>query len=93
MDLRTLKELVKQGEGDNLEFKLKSNHPEKIVREIVAFANSGGGKLLVGIGDDKTIKGLKYADEDEYILEKAIQKYCTPPIPYDILLLYTSRCV
>lgn len=84
MDLRTLKELVKQGEGDTLEFKLKTNHPEKIVREIVAFANSGGGKLLVGIGDDKTIKGLKYADEDEYILERAIQKYCTPPIPYRI---------
>ncbi len=84
MDLRTLRDLVRQGEGDNLEFKLKSSHPEKIVREIVAFANSGGGKLLVGIGDDKSIKGLKYADEDEYILERAIQKYCTPEIPYRI---------
>ncbi|WP_373513888.1 helix-turn-helix domain-containing protein [Persicitalea sp.] len=84
MDLRTLRELVRQGEGDNLEFKLKSSHPEKIVREIVAFANSGGGKLLVGIGDDKTIKGLKYADEDEYILERAIQRLCTPEIPYRI---------
>jgi predicted HTH transcriptional regulator len=82
MDLRTLKELVRQGEGEHLEFKLKSNHPERIVREIVAFANSGGGKLLIGVGDDKTIKGLKYADEDEYILERAIQKYCTPQISY-----------
>ncbi len=84
MDLRTLRDLVRQGEGDYLEFKLKSSHPEKIVREVVAFANSGGGKLLVGIGDDKSIKGLKYADEDEYILERAIQKLCTPPIPYHI---------
>ena len=84
MDLRTLRELVRQGEGDNLEFKLKSSHPEKIVREMVAFANSGGGKLLVGIGDDKSIKGLKYADEDEYILERAIQKLCTPELPYRV---------
>ncbi len=84
MDLRTLKDLVRQGEGDNLEFKLKTNHPERIVREIVAFANASGGKLLIGIGDDKTIKGLKYADEDEYILERAIEKLCTPAISYRI---------
>ncbi|TDB58102.1 AlbA family DNA-binding domain-containing protein [Arundinibacter roseus] len=102
MDLRTLKELVRQGEGDTLEFKLKSNHPERIVREIVAFANSGGGKLLIGVGDDKAIKGLKYADEDEYILERAIEKYCTPAISYtkeriaisderEVLIFHVSR--
>lgn len=84
MDYRTLKELVKQGEGKQLEFKLKSNHPEKIVREIVAFANSEGGRLLIGVGDDKSIKGLKYADEDEYILVRAIEKYITPTLPYTL---------
>ncbi len=84
MDYKTLKELVRQGEGKHLEFKLKTNHPEKIVREIVAFANTDGGKLLIGIGDDRSIKGLKYADEDEYILIKAIEKYCSPDIDYAI---------
>jgi predicted HTH transcriptional regulator len=84
MDVRLLKELVRQGEGYHLEFKLKSNHPERIVREMVAFANSGGGKLLIGVGDDKTIKGLKYADEDEYTLVRAIEKYCTPGLRYRI---------
>ena len=67
-----------------MEFKLKANHPDRIVREIVAFANSGGGKLLIGVGDDKTIKGLKYADEDEFMLVRAIEKYCTPAITYRI---------
>jgi len=84
MDFKTLRELVRQGEGKQLEFKLKTNHPEKIVREIVAFANSDGGKLLVGIGDDRSIKGLKYVDEDEYILTRAIEKYCSPEIEYTI---------
>jgi predicted HTH transcriptional regulator len=84
MDYRALKELVRQGEGKRLEFKLKANHPEKIVREIVAFANSDGGQLLVGIGDDRTIKGLKYADEDEYLLVRAIERNCTPGIEYTI---------
>jgi len=82
MELRLLKELVKKGEGEHVEFKLKSNHPEKIVREMVAFANTGGGKLLVGVGDDKTIKGLKDAEEDEYTLTKAIDKYIFPKINY-----------
>ena len=82
MELRLLKELVRKGEGDHVEFKLKSNHPEKIVRELVAFANSGGGKLFVGVGDDRTIKGVKDSDEDEYMLVKAINTYCFPKLDY-----------
>jgi hypothetical protein len=84
MDYRTLRDLVRQGENEHLEFKLKSNHPEKIVREIVAFANTNGGTLLVGVGDDKTIPGLKFVDEDEYILVRAIERYTSPPIHYEI---------
>lgn len=99
-----LKELVKKGEGEHLEFKLKSNHPEKIVREVVAFANSGGGKLLVGVGDDKAIKGVKDADEDEFTLTRAIDKYIYPKISFkkervavspdrDVLVLTIPRSV
>jgi hypothetical protein len=82
MELRLLKELVKKGEGEHVEFKLKCNHPEKIVREVVAFANTGGGKLFVGVGDDKTIKGLKDVEEDEYTLMKAIDKWIIPKINF-----------
>ncbi len=71
-DLKSLKALVRQGEGMHLEFKLKATHPEKIVREIVAFANAEGGLLLVGVGDDRSVPGVKFADEDEYILTRAI---------------------
>ena len=84
MDYKALRELVRQGEGKYIEFKLKTNHPEKIVREVVAFANTDGGRLLIGIGDDRSIKGLKYVDEDEYLLTRAIEKYCSPGIEYSI---------
>jgi predicted HTH transcriptional regulator len=84
VDLRELKELVRHGENKFIEFKLKTNHPEKIVREMVAFANTEGGKLIVGIGDDKSIKGLKFPDEDEFILQRAIDKYIYPAIDYDL---------
>jgi hypothetical protein len=85
MDYRDLKKLVRQGEGQHLEFKLKANHPEKIVREAVAFANSEGGVLLVGVADDKSIQGLKFAIEDEYVLTNALNKYCFPNLKYDLI--------
>jgi predicted HTH transcriptional regulator len=84
MNVKELKNLVRQGEGASLEFKLKATHPEKIIREIVAFANTKGGKLLVGVSDDKTIPGLKFVDEEEYMLVRAIEQNCFPPINYDL---------
>lgn len=81
---KELKDLVKRGEGERIEFKLKSNHPEKIIREVVAFANTSGGKLILGVSDDLEIKGLKYVDEDEYIITKNIEKYIYPLVDYSI---------
>ncbi len=93
MDYRALKDLVRRGEGQQIEFKLKVNHPDKIIREVVAFANADGGFLFVGVNDDLTIPGLKYADEDLYLLERAIQKFCFPAIPYTLerIPLYDER--
>ncbi len=92
MTLRDLKLLVAQGEGSQLEFKRKATHPDKIMKEIVAFANSGGGTLLIGVDDNLTIPGLPDADEDEYILEHAIAKYCHPEIKYTFeTIAITSR--
>lgn len=81
MTIREIQALVSKGEGNTLEFKHKVEHPEKIVREIVAFANSQGGNLLIGVDDDGTISGLKDAEEEAYALESAIQKHCKPPVP------------
>jgi len=72
--LNDLKVLVSHGEGQHLEFKRKASSGEKIVRELIAFANTSGGTLLVGIGDDKTIPGLKYPEDESLILQQALEK-------------------
>lgn len=82
MELREIRKMVFTGENDQVEFKRKINHPEKVVKEIVAFANTGGGHLIVGVDDDKTIIGLKYADEEDYLLQKAIHELIRPAIRY-----------
>ena len=69
---------IRQGEGQFLEFKKKTDHPDKIVRELVAFANSGGGVLLIGVDDNGTISGLKFPDEDQYVMEAALYQYSKP---------------
>ena len=76
MDIREIKRLVKEGETDTLEFKRKANFPEKIVKEIVAFANTKGGKLFIGVDDDRSVTGVKNFSEDIYSLREAITHYC-----------------
>ncbi|MBF0363632.1 MAG: ATP-binding protein [Oligoflexia bacterium] len=47
--------LIKEGEGLTVECKEK--YTSKIVQDIVAFSNSKGGKILLGVSDDGKIKG------------------------------------
>lgn len=82
VSLQDIKRLVRLGESQQVEFKRKVAHPDKIVREVVAFANTEGGYLLVGIADDGSIPGLKHADEHDYLLKKAIAELCKPSIAY-----------
>jgi len=77
--IKALRKLIANGEGQRLEFKRKASHPEKIVREMIAFANSHGGTLLLGVGDDKTIPGLKYPEDESYVIHQALKK-CFPPL-------------
>jgi len=89
--LQTLKKLVAQGEGATLEFKRKASHPEKIICEMVAFANTQGGTLLVGVSDDGTLAGLKFPDEEAFAIRSALKKYCRPGIPFKEQLIPLSE--
>jgi len=82
MNLLELRDLVSKGEGQHLEFKLKATFPEKIVREMVGFANSGGGQLLVGVDDDGRIAGLKFAEEERFVIDRAIRAHGVPEFKY-----------
>ena len=78
---------IRQGEGQYVEFKKKANHPEKIVREVVAFANTQGGHLFIGVDDDGGISGLKYPEDEEFILSKAIRELARPEIDFEVSLV------
>lgn len=92
--LNELKILVAQGEGQHLEFKRKASAGEKIVRELIAFANSSGGTLLVGIGDDKTIPGVKFPEDESLVVEKALERVQPPlSVSETWISIGSNRCV
>jgi len=58
---KQLELLIRQGEGYNLEF--KESFSDNIGKDICAFANTNGGKLLVGISDGGEIKGVRITNK------------------------------
>lgn len=84
MSVGDLKRLVKTGEGTHLEFKRLISTPEKIARELAAFANTRGGIMLIGVDDDKKIIGVESYYEQDFLLEKAINYCCSPPLSVEI---------
>lgn len=75
-----IKKLILEGENVSLDFKKTISNCEKIAKTLVAFANNKGGKLLIGVADDGTIKGVKAEDEERYMITKAAHVFCKPAI-------------
>ena len=79
--------LAAKGEGQRIEFKKKATYPEKIVRELIAFANTSGGDLLIGVDDDGTVSGQRYIEEEIFVMEKAIKELIFPALAYELYSL------
>lgn len=47
---------------------------------MVSFANNKGGRLLIGVADDGTIKGVKSEDEERYMITRAATLYARPAL-------------
>jgi predicted HTH transcriptional regulator len=83
MNLQELSQLVSLGEGPSLEFKRKVPKPQRIAKEVIAFANTRGGRLLLGVDDNGAITGVRDAEEEEFALRQALNAHCDPPITFD----------
>ena len=75
-----VKKLIFEGEGVTLDFKKTITKCEKIAKTMVAFANNQGGRLLIGVADDGSIDGVKYEDEERYMIGRAAQLYIKPAL-------------
>ncbi|MBE6307665.1 MAG: ATP-binding protein, partial [Bacteroidales bacterium] len=72
--------LIAQGEHVQQDFKYEISDARKIARTLSAFANTLGGRLLIGVKDNGRIAGVR-SEEEMYMIEAAAQLYCTPFYP------------
>lgn len=84
MTLQEIHKIAKQGEGLKVEFKKKAAYPEKIVREIIALANTEGGYLMIGVDDDGTVSGQRFIEEEVFVMQKAIGQHIQPRLEYQV---------
>lgn len=73
--------LIAEGEHQQQDFKFCINDSKKIAKSLVAFANTNGGRLLVGVKDNGKIVGVS-SDEEFYMVEAAAKIYSNPAIGF-----------
>lgn len=76
-----IEDLLKQKKGKTLEFKENTNSLERIIKTVIAFANTAGGPILIGI-KDKThdVVGIKNIIKEEEKIANAIADSIYPII-------------
>jgi len=84
MKIHYIKKLISEGEHQQLDFKFEISDSRKIARTLVAFANTDGGKLLIGVKDNGIIAGIR-SEEEIFMLQAAAELYSKPPIEYSFV--------
>ncbi|MEL6535677.1 MAG: RNA-binding domain-containing protein [Bacteroidota bacterium] len=84
---KVLRNLLRNGEGEQNDFKLTISNSEKIAKTLTSFANHLGGTLTVGVRDDRTVIGCD-PEEEKYMLEQAGEVYCDPRVPLGFQTIY-----
>ena len=77
-----LLELIKSGENSGVEFKRDTIENYQLAKELVAFGNLRGGKLLLGVDDDGGIVGLTRAGLEEWLMQACRDKIRPELIPF-----------
>ena len=76
-DRQYLLSLIDEGEHQQQDFKYRVSDALKLAKSVSAFANTDGGRLLIGVRDDGNMSGVR--DEEEiYMMHQAAYRYCRP---------------
>jgi len=76
-DKQYLQRLISEGEHQQQDFKYRVSDARKLARSVSAFANTDGGRLLIGVRDDGHMSGVR-SEEEIYMMHQAAYRYCRP---------------
>lgn len=74
-----LLKLIRNGQSSYTEFKLDTASPNELAEVFVGFANSGGGRVLLGVDDDGDIVGITRGKLEEWVIN-ICRNNCEPGI-------------
>ena len=81
MTVKEIKSILKKGEGSLIE--LKSSFNNEVLESLVAFANTNGGSVIMGISNERKVIGVSINDESIQNWLNEIKSKTTPGIsPY-----------
>ncbi|MGD1089703.1 MAG: RNA-binding domain-containing protein [Verrucomicrobiota bacterium] len=75
---------IKAGESETIEFVNHLENLESVSKHVVAFLNSGGGTIFVGVDDDGTIVGVPNAENVAKRLYADLQKTISPKALFSV---------
>jgi len=87
-----LADLLRRPEGKTLEFKRDLSSPDGVLRSIVAFANTAGGVVLVGVDDGaRHVRGVPEPRDAEERIANLVSDSIAPRLMPDIEILPWRR--
>ena len=87
--MEDLKELLIEGEGECVEFKIKYTK-DKVGRTICSFANTKGGKIAIGVSDKKEVVGVE--DPNEVVSQvQDLANGCDPSVQIKVTSINSNN--
>ncbi len=82
METTELLEIISRGKDSKHQFKANVTNETSLAQEMVAFSNSGGGTIFIGVSDDGTFAGLTRKDMGRLnqLVSNAASQQVRPPI-------------
>ena len=75
-----LRQRILRWEDLHTDFKQAVKDNSELAKDLVAFANSDGGQLIVGVGEDRSIVGVSDVDRLLLRIDDVAFNRCSPPV-------------
>jgi len=95
MEITELLEIISRGEDSKHQFKRNVSNATSLAGEMVAFSNSGGGKIFIGVSNSGGITGLSPADINRLngLVSNVASQNVRPPINPKTENIALSECL
>jgi len=80
VDLTELKERIARWEDLHTDFKERIDSLDELAKDLVCFANTDGGQLILGVTNHRSIVGVDDPDRINRVVDNVAYNNCEPPI-------------